>query len=203
MDEKKFDGMLLSYCWEKHGIGSVVGIATRELRFGPDSLRINIAHPKEESLSSIGLFWLEGCADRGQYCQRACYYWLLPEFSKVRELRSVVARVKPSIEKTVGVYDFILWANGEPVPLGHQFTAGQNFSGRLRNGLSLSEVIRAWELGEVDTDFNKTVKETNSVISQVTGDEYVMRLNSIRDEFSMKPREAIWEAKRGLLIEVV
>jgi hypothetical protein len=212
-EEKRFDGIILPLMFRDvagkgrcTGIGAVMGITQRELGFGPGEIVINYAFPTDERIKKSGLFWLDNCPASGPYSRNACYYWLLPHFSQIRDASRIAIRVRPTergFPKYIG-YDAIFWTEGKPASLGHQYGLGEDIISRtLSESATLGDVIEAWVREEYDLRFSKSVKEFNEIMDEVLGDIPTMILKSAENRVRVQARDATWFSKSTLVREVV
>jgi len=202
-EERKFNGILLPLVSRAitDRVGEVMGITHRELSIGPDQIKFSYAFPKDKGLSNVALFWLENCNQSGPYSMRACYYWLLPSFSKSPGGQAV--RVRPNEHASSGDYGFIFWQNGKPTSLGQQYVVGSNICRKLPADKSLYDVIEAWENDEYDVRFSRTLGEMNNILGAAIKNLPKPKLDRPRERLLLKARDAGWdEATSALAYEV-
>lgn len=209
MEKGYFDGIIIPVPGRRfgnNGFGAILGITMTSLETAPSDIKINIATPNEVPMNNFDLFWLENCpSGNGAWGQKACYYWLLQEFSNNFDLGKKAVRVKsPSeLEDRTG-QQFIFWEDGEAVKIGNQYSVGA----RLRSQLLAAGRYDFGDLVAVWADKNyklwsMTIGELNSKTDQIIGDIPAIKLVKARRDLNIASRNAGWPSKYPLIQEVV
>jgi len=201
MADEAFDGIILPMPSDEERMGEIIGITSRELGFREKDIKVNLVSPKHEELSQLWLYWLDNCPEKGPYSRRACYSWLLPSFSVSPEKNHTAIMARPTYQEDITLMenDFIAWYGGRPVKIGHQYEMGIRMS-KLLGDHSISVVVNAWQRGDYDVKFSKTMKEfENAYVENLP----MERLRRPRKELEIEARNAGWEFKSALMRDFV
>ena len=208
MGENLFDGIVFPFFLKNSEVlGRVLGATSSELEFGPRDTKVNFAYHEAEEFYKFGIFWLDNCPKTGPYSRTACYYWLMPHFSKFPETYLATAiRVRPTKEKykTPYEHDFIFWAKGEPASSGHQYILGSEIANQLlSNDRSLPDVVKAWQNEDYDLKFTKTIGELSNAYTTILKDIPKVQLDSAMKKLEIEARNAGWKSRAPLVEAVI
>lgn len=209
MQEKYFDGIILPFPFRrmfsnKTGIGNILGISMNTLETAPKDIRINIATPRQKALDQFDLYWLENCPEgNGPWGKKACYYWLLKEFSDISETGRKAIRVKPTDKGGIQncfKEDYIFWENGKPASLGHQYFVGNQIAHRLFEDqyTHFGHLIEAWKEEKYNL-WSMTIGEIRDKIDSVIGNVPIMKIVNAERSLAIDARNAGWSSQYPLV----
>lgn len=201
MYENNFDGIILPF-FGGVGIGRVLGTSVRELRFGGEDIKLNIAIPNREEVRKFGLFWLENFPETPEYSKKASYYWLLREFSKLNDFGEYAIRVRPG-EKGFGRpvdHEFIFWEKGKPLSVGEQYSAGINMI-RPDQKITLFDVILSWQQKEYELRYCDRVGKLDEVTEQTFNLSKIphLQIEKVKERLTIEARNVGWKTQYALV----
>ena len=84
-EEEFFDGIILPFVpFNFGGVGGTLGLAARELGFGGEGIKFNLALLDSKELEGLGLLWMGDFPSIPEYSKKASHYWLLKALSKYK-----------------------------------------------------------------------------------------------------------------------
>lgn len=209
--EKKLDGIILPLPFadvsDGIGLGRLLGVTSHELAGCPKDIVVNVAVPKSKELAKTVIYWLDNCPEgNSPWSKKACAFWLIQKFSNFHEYDRLAVRVRPSEPKednTYQEYDFIFWARGKPVTIGHQYDIGSNINKMLGEGRSLRDVVGAWQQKDYDLKFGRPIGDFEAEIDKILEDVPMVKMIDTKRNLEIDARNAGWHSLYPLVESVI